>query len=171
MELQEVIHHRLQSSPSRWNWSLMTRLLAELDFNFTEKDLTEVAHGEQASTRLKATGLELESNKAVAGLNFNFTEVALSWSCTRRRRKSTLQWNCRDVLVPPPLSATPVQCWQGGRQVHRGTSRVGLVLPTSQYCRGVCGGSLSATLMQSKRVGRQVQRGDSQIGPCYIILA
>ena len=46
-------------------------------------------------------------------------------------------------------SATPVQCWQGGRQVHRGTSRVGLVLPTSQYCRGVCGGSLSATLMQS----------------------
>ena len=79
-----MIHHILQSSLTR-------RLLAELDFNFTEKDLTEVAHGEQASTRLKATGLELESNKAVAGLNFNFTEVALSWSCTRRRRKSTLR--------------------------------------------------------------------------------
>ena len=47
-----MIHHILQSSLTR-------RLLAELDFNFTEKDLTEVAHGEQASTRLEATGLEL----------------------------------------------------------------------------------------------------------------
>ena len=67
----------------------MRRLLAELDFNFNEKDLTEVANGEQASTRLKATGLELESNEAVAGLNFNITEVALSWSCTRRRRRTS----------------------------------------------------------------------------------
>ena len=54
--------------------------------NFTDMDLTEVARGEPASTRLKATELKLKSNEAVAELDLNLTEVALSWSCTRRRR-------------------------------------------------------------------------------------
>ena len=31
-------------------------------------------------------------------------------------------------------SATSVQCWRDGRQVHWGNSRVGLVLPTSWIC-------------------------------------
>ena len=38
-----------------------------------------------------------------------------------------------------------------------------LVLPTSQHCRGVCGGSPSATPMQIWREGRQVHRGEAEV--------
>ena len=63
--------------------------VVEFDFNFTEMDLTEVAQGEPASTGLKATKLKLKSNSATASFDFNFTEVSLSWSCTRRRRRTS----------------------------------------------------------------------------------
>ena len=52
--------------------------VAELDFNFTEMDLTEVARGEPASTRLKATELKLKSNEAVPELDFNFSKMDLT---------------------------------------------------------------------------------------------
>ena len=42
-------------------------------------------------------------------------------------------------------------------------SRGVLVLPTSQHCRGVCGGSPSATPMQILRDGRQVHRGEAEV--------
>ena len=75
-----------RGDPPQTSIKSINEAVAELDFIFTEMDLTEVARGEPASTRLKATELKLKSNKARAELDFDLTEVALSWSCTRRRR-------------------------------------------------------------------------------------
>ena len=42
--------------------------VVEFDFNFTEMDLTEVAGGEPASTKLKATRLEIEVQRENQGI-------------------------------------------------------------------------------------------------------
>ena len=59
------------------------------------------------------------------GEQVHWGEIEVHWGGSR----VGLQF-CRDVLVPPPPSATPVQCWW-----------VGLVLPMSQHCIGVNAGS------------------------------
>ena len=55
--------------------------VAELDFNFTEVDLTEVAQGEPALTLLKATGLKLKSNEVVASSECKSSAMLTSWTC------------------------------------------------------------------------------------------
>ena len=72
----------------------------------TRQHCTEVALGGPALTPLKAT----ESKS-------KFNEAQPSWTWTR------LRWTWLRCTCPPP-SATSVQCWREGRQVHRGAAEV-----------------------------------------------
>ena len=117
VELHEVIHHRLRSSPSRPSWSSTRRSRVELqlgrdglDWSCTRWTSVDSAQGHR---------VQVQVQRGAAELNLDLDEVALSWSCTRRRtstsrpswsstRRSRVELQLgRDVLV---LLRVQLQC-------------------------------------------------------------
>ena len=210
VELHEVIHHRLQSSPSRPSWSPTRQRRVGLQLGRDGLDWSCTRWTSVDSTQ--GHRVQVQVQRGAAELNLDLDEVALSWSCTRRRtstsrpswsstRRSRVELQLgRDVLVLlrvqlqcnvdelggkyteaeprctcPPYESTlqssqrwSTECnfsamltsWEASTPRR---SRGVLVLPTSQHCRGVCGGSPSATPMQIWREGRQVHRGEAEV--------
>ena len=210
VELHEVIHHRLQLSPSRPSWSPTRRSRVRLQLGRDGLDWSCTRWTSVDSTQ--GHRVQVQVQRGAAELNLDLDEVALSWSCTRRRtstsrpswsstRRSRVELQLgRDVLVLlrvqlqcnvdelggkyteakprctcPPYESTlqssqrwSTECnfsamltsWEASTPRR---SRGVLVLPTSQHCRGVCGGSPSATPMQIWREGRQVHRGEAEV--------
>ena len=147
VELHEVIHHRLQSSPSRPSWSPTRQRRVGLqlgrdglDWSCTRWPWAEVARGGEQVHRGQA-----EVQRGEAELNFslaemylfssecNFSAMLTSWEAsTPRRSRGVLvlptSQHCSGVNADSP-SATSVQCWRVGRQVHRGEAEVYLSSP------------------------------------------
>ena len=156
---------------------------AELDFNLAEMDLTEVARGGPALTPLKATESKSKFNEAQPSWTWTWTrwpwaEVArgaaqVHWGQVHRgqvevqRGEAELNFNLAEMdLASMYLCSSEcnfsamLTSWEASTPRR---SRGVLVLPTSQHCRGVCGGSPSATPMQIWRDGRQVHRGEAEV--------
>ena len=156
---------------------------AELDFNLAEMDLTEVARGGPALTPLKATESKSKFNEAQPSWTWTWTrwpwaEVArgaaqVHWGQVHRgqvevqRGEAELNFNLAEMdLASMYLCSSEcnfsamLTSWEASTPRR---SRGVLVLPTSQHCRGVCGGSPSATPMQILRDGRQVHRGEAEV--------
>ena len=105
LELHEVIHHRLRSSPSRPSWSPTRRSRVGLQLGRDGLDL-KLHKEEDKYTEAKSIKAKSKSNEAQP-----------SWTWT------WLRWTWLRCTCPPP-SATSVQCWREGRQVHRGAAEV-----------------------------------------------
>ena len=85
---------------------------AELNFNLAEMDLTVVARGEPGLTLLKATGSKS---------SLDLDEVALSWSCTRRRT-STLRpsWSSKATVYLATVAIATVANYTLPKRGERG---------------------------------------------------
>ena len=88
-------------SQVQWGQVQVQRGEAELNLNLTELNLSGVARGDPPQTPIKSIEAKLK-----------FNEAKPSWTST---------WP-RCTCSPP--SATSVQCWRVGRQVHRGGAEV-----------------------------------------------
>ena len=109
VELHEVIHHRLRSSPSRLSWSPMRRSRVGLQLGRDGLDWSCTRWTSVDSTQ--GHRVQVQVQRGAAELNLDLDEVALSWSCTRRRtstsrpswsstRRSRVELQLgRDVLV------------------------------------------------------------------------
>ena len=167
LELHEVIHHRLQSSPSRPSWSPTRRSRVGLDWSCTRWTSVDSTQGHRVQVqRGKA---ELNFNLAsmyLCSSECNFSAMLTSWEASTPRRS-------RGVLVLPtsqhcswvndgPPSATLVQCWRVGRQVHRGGAEVYLSSPRV---------NIAEESVEDHRVqlqckfdeGRQVHRDEAEV--------
>ena len=146
---------------------------AELDFNLAEMDLTEVARGGPALTPLKATESKSKFNEAQPSWTWTWTrwpwaEVARGGEQVHRgqvevqRGEAELNFNLAEMYLFSSECnfSAMLTSWEASTPRR---SRGVLVLPTSQHCRGVCGGSPSATPMQIWREGRQVHRGEAKV--------
>ena len=81
VELHEVIHHRLQSSPSRPSWSPTRRSRVGLQLGRDGLDWSCTRWTSVDSTQGHRVQVQVE--RGAAELNLDLDEVALSWSCTR----------------------------------------------------------------------------------------
>ena len=81
VELHEVIHHRLQSSPSRPNWSPTRRSRVGLQLGRDGLDWSCTRWTSVDSTQ--GHWVQVQVQRGAAELNLDLDEVALSWSCTR----------------------------------------------------------------------------------------
>ena len=107
--------------------------LAELDFKITEVDLSGVARGDPPQTPIKSIELgDLSSLRVNIALELTLVhQVQLQLNVDEMEGKSIeASQHCREVCGGS-LSATSMQSQRVGRQVQRGNSRVGLVLPKS----------------------------------------
>ena len=57
---------------------MSSEALAELDFKIIKLDLSGVARGDPPQTPIKSINVKLKSSKAVAKLDFNFSEMYLT---------------------------------------------------------------------------------------------
>ena len=87
VELHEVIHHRLQSSPSRPSWSPTRQRRVGLQLGRDGLDWSCTRWTSVDSTQ--GHRVQVQVQRGAAELNLDF--VALSWSWTRRRT-STSTW-------------------------------------------------------------------------------
>ena len=112
---------------------------AELDFNLAEMDLSWSCTRWTSVDSTQGHRVQVQVQRGAAELNLDLDEVALSWSCNfsamLTSREASTPRRSRGVLVLPTSqhcsrvnagspSATSVQCWRVGRQVHRGVAEV-----------------------------------------------
>ena len=118
-----------------------------LKFNFSTWSSTRRSRVELQLGRDVLVLLRVQLQRNVDELGGKYTEAEPR--CTCPPHESTLQWSQR-WFTECNFSAM-LTSWEASTPRR---SRGVLVLPTSQHCRGVCGGSLSATPMQVWHVGR-----------------
>ena len=105
VELHEVIHHRLRSSPSRPSWSPTRRSRVGLQLGRDGLDWSCTRWTSVDSTQ--GHRVQVQVQRGAAELNLDLDEVALSWSCTRRRTSTSMP---RNTYCPLSFS-TPSYHW------------------------------------------------------------
>ena len=116
LELHEVIHHRLQSSPSRPNWSPPRRSRVGLQLGRDGLDWSCTRWTSVDSTQ--GHWVQVQVQRGAAELNLDLDEVALSWSCTRSST-STL----RPSPSRPSWSSTRLKMLYCKKESHNKSER------------------------------------------------
>ena len=116
---------------TRWPWAEVARGAAQVHWGQVHRGQVEVQRGE-AELNFNLAEMDLAS-MYLCSSECNFSAMLTSWEAsTPRRSRGVLalptSQHCSRVNDGPP-SATSVQCWRVGRQVHRGGAEVYLSSP------------------------------------------
>ena len=116
---------------TRWPWAEVARGAAQVHWGQVHRGQVEVQRGE-AELNFNLAEMDLAS-MYLCSSECNFSAMLTSWEAsTPRRSRGVLalptSQHCSWVNDGPP-SATSVQCWRVGRQVHRGGAEVYLSSP------------------------------------------